>query len=104
MNINTIKWTSTFFILSGILMAQFEMYPYYIFAHSLGAIGWLISGYLMNDKAVMTNFGLQIPIFIIGYINYFVGQTNLIKFDIAQIYICLKIPSNSHNPDSLNIN
>jgi len=27
----------------------------------------------MNDKAVMTNFGLQIPIFIIGYINYFVG-------------------------------
>ena len=54
-------------------MAQFEMYPYYIFAHSLGAIGWLVSGYLMNDKAVMTNFGLQIPIFIIGYINYFMN-------------------------------
>ena len=34
---------------------------------------FVISGYLMNDKAVMTNFGLQIPIFIIGYINYFVG-------------------------------
>ena len=56
MNINTIKWTSTFFILSGILMAQFELYPYYIFSHSIGAIGWLVSGYLMNDKAVMTNF------------------------------------------------
>jgi hypothetical protein len=27
----------------------------------------------MNDKAVMTNFGLQIPIFIIGYINYFMN-------------------------------
>ena len=73
MNINTIKWASTFFILSGILMAQFELYPYYIFSHSIGATGWLVSGYLMNDKAVMTNFGLQIPIFIIGYINYFLG-------------------------------
>ena len=73
MNLNTIKWTSTFFILSGIFMAQFEMYPYYVFAHSLGAVGWLISGYLMNDKAVMTNFGLHIPIFIIGYINYFMN-------------------------------
>ena len=73
MNIHVIKWASTFFILSGILMAQFELYPYYIFSHSIGAIGWLVSGYLMNDKAVMTNFGLQIPIFIIGYINYFLG-------------------------------
>jgi len=73
MNVNAIKWVSTFFILSGIFMAQFEMYPYYIFAHSLGAVGWLVSGYLMNDKAVMTNFGLQIPIFIVGYINYFLN-------------------------------
>ena len=48
MNINVIKWTSTFFVLTGILMAQFEMYPYYIFAHSLGAAGWLTSGYLMT--------------------------------------------------------
>jgi len=32
----------------------------------LGAIGWLISGYLMNDKAVMTNFGLQVPLFLVG--------------------------------------
>ena len=73
MNIHVIKWASTFLVLTGILMAQFEMYPYYIFAHSLGAAGWLISGYLMNDRAVMTNFGLQIPIFIIGYINYFLS-------------------------------
>ena len=73
MYVNIIKWVSTFFMLSGIFMAQFEMYPYYIFAHSLGAVGWLVSGYLMNDKAVMTNFGLQIPIFIVGYINYFLN-------------------------------
>ena len=41
--------------------------------HSIGAVGWMLSGFMMNDKAVMTNFGLQIPIFIIGYLNYFLG-------------------------------
>ncbi len=73
MTLNIMKWSSTFFILSGILMAQFNLYPYYIFMHSIGAAGWMLSGYMMNDKAVMTNFGLQIPIFIIGYLNYFIG-------------------------------
>jgi len=27
----------------------------------------------MKDKAVMTNFGLQIPIFVVGYLNYFMS-------------------------------
>ena len=73
MNVNTLKWGSTLFILTGILVAQFNLYPLYIFIHSIGAIGWVVSGYMMKDKAVMTNFGLQIPIFIIGYINYFLN-------------------------------
>ena len=73
MNVNTIKWISTFFVLTGILIAQFNIYPLYIFIHSIGAIGWVISGYLMKDNVVMTNFGLQLPIFTIGYINYFIG-------------------------------
>ena len=73
MSLTTLKWASTFLVLSGILVAQFNIYPLYIFIHSVGALGWMMSGYLMKDKAVMTNFGLQIPIFAIGYMNYFLG-------------------------------
>jgi len=73
MSLTTLKWGSTFLVLSGILVAQFNIYPLYIFIHSVGAVGWMMSGYLMKDKAVMTNFGLQIPIFAIGYMNYFIG-------------------------------
>tara|TARA_B100001057_G_scaffold136982_1_gene136637 strand:- start:63 stop:284 length:222 start_codon:yes stop_codon:yes gene_type:complete len=73
MSLTTLKWGSTFLVLSGILVAQFNIYPLYIFIHSVGALGWMMSGYLMKDKAVMTNFGLQIPIFAIGYMNYFLG-------------------------------
>ena len=71
MSLTTLKWASTLLVLTGILVAQFNVYPIYIFIHSVGALGWMISGYLMKDKAVMTNFGLQLPIFAIGYVNYF---------------------------------
>ena len=70
MSLTTLKWGSTFLVLTGILIAQFNLYPLYIFIHSIGALGWMMSGYLMQDKAVMTNFGLQLPIFAIGYMNY----------------------------------
>jgi hypothetical protein len=73
MSLTTLKWGSTFLVLTGILIAQFNLYPLYIFIHSIGALGWMISGYLMQDKAVMTNFGLQLPIFTIGYMNYFLS-------------------------------
>jgi hypothetical protein len=73
MSLTTLKWGSTFLVLTGILIAQFNLYPLYIFIHSIGALGWMMSGYLMQDKAVMTNFGLQLPIFVIGYMNYFLS-------------------------------
>ena len=67
--INTIKWTSTFLILTGILLTNLNLYPFNIFIHGLGAVGWTFAGYMSSDKAIMTNFGLQIPIFLIGYAN-----------------------------------
>ena len=67
--INTIKWMSTFLVLSGILITNLNLYPFNIFIHGLGAVGWTFAGYMSSDRAIMTNFGLQIPIFFVGYIN-----------------------------------
>ena len=33
MNLTILKWASTFFVLTGILVAQFNVYPMYIFIH-----------------------------------------------------------------------
>ena len=88
MSLTLLKWGSTFLVLTGILVAQFNVYPLYIFIHSIGALGWMISGYLMNDKAVMTNFGLQLPIFGIGYMNYFLI---LLNYAQRELY-CLTPP------------
>ena len=73
-SIKQLKWTSTVLILFGILLTNLNFYPLNIFSHGLGAIGWSIVGYKSKDKALMTNFGLQIPLFIIGYSNYFLLQ------------------------------
>ena len=67
--INTIKWISTFLVLAGILLTNLNLYPFNIFVHGLGAVGWTFAGYMSSDRAIMTNFGLQIPIFLLGYVN-----------------------------------
>ena len=67
--INTIKWMSTFLVLAGILLTNLNLYPLNIFIHGFGAVGWTFAGYMSSDRAIMTNFGLQIPIFLVGYVN-----------------------------------
>ena len=59
---NNLKWLSTVLILTGILLTNLNNYPLNIFIHGLGAIGWSIAGLITKDRALMTNFGLQIPL------------------------------------------
>ena len=64
-----LKWISTFLVLTGILLTNLNFYPTNLFFHGLGVIGWTIAGFILKDKAILTNFGLQIPLFIIGFTN-----------------------------------
>ena len=66
--VNYIKWGSTCFILVGNLLTNLNIYPLNIFVHGTGAIGWTAVGYMTADRAILTNFGLQIPLFIVGNI------------------------------------
>ena len=62
-----LKWLSTFLVLIGILLTNLNMYPVNIMFHGTGVVGWTVAGFLSNDKAILTNFGLQIPLFLIGF-------------------------------------
>ena len=44
-----------------------------LYLHALGVLGWTLNGYLTKDKAIMTNFGFQIPIFLFGIINFLIN-------------------------------
>ena len=62
-----LKWTSTTLVLTGILLTNLNYYPVNIFFHGAGVVGWTVAGYLSKDKAILTNFGLQIPLFLVGF-------------------------------------
>ena len=69
-----LKWISTFLVLTGILLTNLNFYPYNLFFHGLGVIGWTFAGFILKDKAILTNFGLQIPLFLIGFTNLILGS------------------------------
>jgi hypothetical protein len=64
-----IKWISTVLVLTGILLTNLNLYPLNIYFHGLGVIGWTIAGLLFKDKAILVNFGLQIPLFLFGFLK-----------------------------------
>ena len=70
-NINNLKWLSTALVLAGILLTNLNIYPINIFLHGSGVVGWTIAGFLTKEKPILANFGLQIPLFIIGYFKLF---------------------------------
>ena len=72
LNLNKLKWISTILVLSGILFTNLNIYPINILLHGIGVLGWTICGFLIKDKAIITNFGLQIPLFIIGFVNLYI--------------------------------
>tara|TARA_B100000029_G_scaffold416919_1_gene421360 strand:- start:267 stop:494 length:228 start_codon:yes stop_codon:yes gene_type:complete len=65
--IEAIKWAGTSLILTGILLTNLDQYPLNIFFHGAGVLFWSTAGYITNDKPVLANFGLQIPLFVIGF-------------------------------------
>ena len=64
-----LKWTSTFLVLFGILLTNLNIFPLNILIHGVGALGWTIAGIKMREKAIIVNFGLQLPLFLLGYGN-----------------------------------
>ena len=62
-----LKWLATLLVLTGILLTNLNIYPLNLFFHGTGVLVWTYVGFLIKDKAILTNFGLQIPLFLIGF-------------------------------------
>ena len=74
--VEAMKWAGTGLILTGILLTNLDQYPMNIFFHGAGVLFWSTAGYMTNDKPIMANFGLQIPLFVIGYTKLFLEFYN----------------------------
>ena len=67
--IQNLKWLSTGFVFTGIFLTSLNIYPLNILFHATGAVGWTVAGVMVRDRAIMTNFGLQLPLFGVGFLK-----------------------------------
>ncbi len=71
MGVDQLKWISTAAVLTGIFLTNLNIYPLNLVFHFVGVLIWTYVGYIKKDGAIMTNFGLQIPLFLMGGAHYF---------------------------------
>ena len=62
-----LKWGGTIFVLTGILLTNLNIYPLNIIVHGTGSLGWTAAGIITKDRALTVNFGMQMPLFVLGY-------------------------------------
>jgi hypothetical protein len=65
--LDILKWLGTSLVLSGILLTNLNIYPLNIIIHGTGSLLWTGAGVISKDRALMTNFGLQLPLFGAGF-------------------------------------
>ncbi len=73
--IKFLKWAKASGCIKRIVLTNLNIFPLNIIVHGTGAFGWTVAGYLTKDRALLTNFCLQLPIFAFGIINYMVAGT-----------------------------
>ena len=69
--VKTFKWIGTALVLTGILFMNLNIYPVNIVTHGLGALSRTVAGHLAEEKALLANFSLQLPLFFIGSVKAF---------------------------------
>ena len=52
-----LKWIGTFFVLTGILLTNLNIYPSNIFFHGFGVVLWTFHGYFNKDNAIRFGMG-----------------------------------------------
>jgi hypothetical protein len=64
-----LKWGGTGLVLTGILLTNLNIYPLNILIHGTGSLSWAVAGVVSKDRALMVNFGMQLPLFALGYMK-----------------------------------
>ena len=67
-----LEWTSTFIILTGVLLTNLDMRPYNLIISLIGCIGWLILSILWKKYSLMLIQIILIIFYSVGIIIYFI--------------------------------
>ena len=67
-----LEWTSTFIILTGVLLTNLDMRPSNLIISLIGCIGWLILSILWKKYSLMIIQIILINFYSIGIMIYFI--------------------------------
>ena len=67
-----LEWTSTFIILTGVLLTNLDMRPSNLIISLIGCIGWLILSILWKKYSLMLIQIILIIFYSVGIIIYFI--------------------------------
>jgi hypothetical protein len=68
-----LKWVSSIILIIGMLFTSNNIYPLNLFISSIGLFGWILIGFIWNDRAIIVINVIGLSIYINGVINYYVG-------------------------------
>ena len=71
-----IKWASSMFIISAMVMASADMYPYNLFLQFVGLVGWFIVGMLWHDRALIFLNAVLSSVLLTGIIKELFACSN----------------------------
>ena len=67
-----IKWVASITLLFGMILTANNIYPFNIFVHMIGLIGWLVVSLMWNDRALIVINAVGVAIMANGLVGYFV--------------------------------
>ena len=59
-------------LLFGMILTANNIYPFNIFVHMIGLIGWLVVSLMWNDRALIVINAVGVAIMANGLVGYFV--------------------------------
>ena len=65
-----VKWASSIFLIIGMILTAYNIYPYNLFYHVVGLAGWLLVSIIWNDRSLIMLNAVALVIYAIGIIAY----------------------------------
>ena len=71
-----IKWVASIILLFGMILTAQNIYPFNIFVHALGILGWLIVSIIWNDRALIVINAVGLSIMVNGMVEWVMGSVS----------------------------
>mgnify|MGYP001189007868 CR=1 FL=1 len=65
-----VKWTSSIFLIIGMILTAYNIFPYNLYFHVVGLAGWLSVSIIWNDRSLIMLNTVALVIYAIGIISY----------------------------------